>query len=219
MSVTKELVLAAIETKLKGKSLSKNFKDNLATKWADKIEDEAGIEAYIADREDLLLEASSEADRRAVAAAKKAKEEAEKAKAATTEEDDDIELPSDTPDWAKALMKQNQMLAQKVQSFESQQKSQTIQERFRKDERISALKGLPDSAFKGRIPKSEEEYDNAVEEFVNDWKPFLEKHKLGEQGGDNPPSGKGGRDENSKDVKPLSADQAKAIAKSMGSYA
>src|SRR5690606_12119794 len=122
MAVEKQLVLAAIETKLKGKSLSKNFKDNLATKWAEKIEDEAGIEAYIADREDLLLEASSEADRRAVAAAKKAKEDALKA-TSTTVEDDDIELPSDTPDWAKALMKQNQALAQKVQSFESQQKS------------------------------------------------------------------------------------------------
>lgn len=219
MAVEKQLVLAAIETKLKGKSLSKNFKDNLATKWADKIEDEAGIEAYIADREDLLLEASSEADRRAVAAAKKAKEDALKATSTTVEEEDDIELPSDTPDWAKALMKQNQALAQKVQSFESQQKSQTIQERFRKDERISALKGLPDHAYNGRIPKTEDEYETAVESFVNDWKPFLEKHKLGEQGGDNPPSGKGGRDENSKDVKPLSADQAKAIAKSMGSYA
>src|SRR5690606_14652331 len=214
MAVEKGLVLTVIEAKLKGKSLSKNFKDNLATKWAEKIEDEAGIEAYIADREDLLLEASSEADRRAVAAAKKAKEEALKATSTTVEEEDDIELPSDTPDWAKALMKQNQALAQKVQSFESQQKSQTIQERFRKDERISALKGLPDSAFKGRIPNSEEEYDNAVEEVVNDWKQFLEKHKHGEQGGDKPASGTGAEAAKSKDVKPLIADQAKAIAKS-----
>src|SRR5690606_9516907 len=219
MAVEKQLVLAAIETKLKGKSLSKNFKDNLATKWADKLEDEDGIEAYIADREDLLLEASSEADRRAVPAAKKAKEEAEKAKTTTVENDDDIELPSDTPDWAKALMKQNQALAQKVQSFESQQKSQTIRERFRKDERVSALKGLPDHAYNGRIPKTEDEYEAAVESFVNDWKPFLEKHKLGEQGGDKPASGTGTAAANSKDVKPLSADQAKAIAKSMGSYA
>src|SRR5690606_36624637 len=146
-AVEKGLVLTAIEAKLKGKSLSKNFKDNLATKWAEKIEDEDRIEAYIADREDLLLEASSEADRRAVAAAKKAKEDAERAKATTVEDDGDIELPSDTPDWAKALTKQNQTLAQKVQSFESQQKSQTIQERFCKDERVSALKGLPDHAY------------------------------------------------------------------------
>ena len=219
MAVEKGLVLTAIEAKLKGKSLSKNFKDNLATKWAEKIEDEAGIDAYIADREDLLLEASSEADRRAVAAAKKAKEDAEKAKTTTVEEEDDIELPSDTPDWAKALMKQNQALAQKVQSFESQQKSQTIQERFRKDERVSALKGLPDHAYNGRIPKTEDEYETAVESFINDWKPFLEKHKLGEQGGDQPASGTGAAATNSKDVKPLTTDQAKAIAKSMGSYA
>lgn len=218
MAVEKGLVLTAIEAKLKGKSLSKNFKDNLATKWADKIEDEAGIEAYIADREDLLLEASSEADRRAVAAAKKAKEDALKATSTTTE-DDDIELPSDTPDYVKALLKQNKQIAQRLESFESQQKSQTIQERFRKDERVSALKGLPDHAYNGRIPKTEDEYETAVESFINDWKPFLEKHKLGEQGGDQPASGTGVAAANSKDVKPLSSDQAKAIAKSMGSYA
>lgn len=220
MAVEKGKVLAAIEAKLKGKSLSKNFKDSLATKWAEKIDTEDDIDSYIDDREDVLLEASSEADRRAVAAAKKAKEEAEKKTAPPVEtEEEDDELPSDTPEWAKSLVKQNKALASKLQAFEAQQQQGTIQDRFRKDDRITSLKGIPDHAFSGRIPKTEDEYDSAVESFVNDWKPFLEKHKLSEQGGDNPPSGKVVESVNSKDVKPLSAEAAKAIANSMGSYA
>lgn len=209
----KGLVLKAIEAKLKGKSLSKNFKENLATKWAEKIENDDDIDAYVDDREDLLLEASSEADRRAVAAAKKAKEDA--GKADPKKEEEKVEVDDDAPEWAKALIKQNQALASKIETFESQQKSQTIAERFKKDERISQLKGLPDHAFNGRIPKTEEEYDQAVEGLVNDWKPFLEKHKLGEQGGDQPASGKGGN--TGGDVKKISSEDAKAIVASMGS--
>lgn len=208
----KGLVLKAIEAKLKGKSLSKNFKENLATKWAEKIENDDDIDAYVDDREDLLLEASSEADRRAVAAAKKAKEDAGKA---DPKKEEEPELPSDTPEYVRALMKQNKEISDRLIAFESQQKSQTIAERFKKDERISELKGLPDHAFNGRIPKTEEEYDQAVEGLVNDWKPFLEKHKLGEQGGDQPASGKGGN--TGGDVKKISSEDAKAIVASMGS--
>lgn len=209
----KGLVLKAIEAKLKGKSLSKNFKENLATKWAEKIENDDDIDAYVDDREDLLLEASSEADRRAVAAAKKAKEDA--GKPDPKKEEEKVEVDDDAPEWAKALIKQNQALASKIETFESQQKSQTIAERFKKDERISQLKGLPDHAFNGRIPKTEEEYEQAVESFTTDWKPFLEKHKLGEQGGDQPASGKGGN--TGGETKKISADDAKAIVASMGS--
>lgn len=205
----KGLVLKAIEAKLKGKSLSKNFKENLASKWAERIENDEDIDAYVDDREDILLEASSEADRRAVAAAKKAKE------TKVEKEEETVEVDDDAPAWAKALIKQNQTLASEIEAFKSQQKSQTIAERFKKDERISQLKGLPDHAFNGRIPKTEEEYEQAVESFTNDWKPFLEKHKLGEQGGDQPASGRGGN--TGGETKKISADDAKAIVASMGS--
>ncbi len=208
--VEKGKVLAAIETKLKGKSLSKNFKDNLATKWAEKIETDEEIDEYVENREDVLFEASAEADRRAVAAAKKAKETPEK-----KEEQEEPEIDNEAPAWAKALIKQNQTLASRLESFESQQKHQTISERFKKDERISSLKGVQEHMFKGRIPQTEEEYEAAVEEFISDWKPFLEKVVLEEQGGDTPPSGKGGA--GGGDVKKISAEDAKAIVASMGS--
>ena len=206
----KGLVLKAIEAKLKGKSLSKNFKENLASKWAEKIENDEDIEAYVDDREDILLEASSEADRRAVAAVKKVKEsKVEKV------EEEPVEVDDDAPAWAKALIKQNQDLASEIEAFKSQQKSQSIAERFKKDERIAKLKGLPDHAFIGRIPQTEEEYEQAVEAFTNDWEPFLEKYKLGEQGGDEPASGKGAT--KAGETKKISADDAKAIVASMGS--
>ncbi|MDR2274359.1 MAG: hypothetical protein LBF27_25855 [Sphingobacterium sp.] len=212
MAVEKGLVLSAIETKLKGKSLSKNFKENLASKWAEKIEKDEDIDSYVDDREDILIEANSEADRRAVAAAKKAKEDKDKEK--TDEKEDDVEVDPDTPKWAKDLFKQNQVLTSKIESFEANQKSQSIDEKFRKDERITSLKGLQEHMFKGRIPKNEEDYETSVEDFVNDWKPFLEKNKLSEEGNDTPPSGAGGK---KGDVKKISSDEAKAVVAAMGS--
>lgn len=203
MAVEKGKVLAAIEAKLQGKSLTKNFKENLATKWAEKIETEDDIEAFVDDREDVLLEASSEADRRAVAAAKKAKSESQEPKQEETPSVDD-----DTPAWAKALI-------QKVEGFERQQKSQTIAERFRNDERIKSLKGLQEHMFKGRIPQSEEEYDAKVEEFVDDWKPYLEKTVIQDQKDIPPPNGKGAPKAGGKEI---SAEEAKAAVAAMGSF-
>lgn len=104
-----------------------------------------------------------------------------------------------------------------ISAIKEASQSQSIQERFRKDERIAALKGIPDHAFSGRIPKTEDEYESSVESFVNDWKPFLEKHKLGDQGRDKPPTGTGGAGDD-KEVKSISKEQATAIAKEMGSY-
>ncbi len=212
MAVEKGKVLSAIEAKLKGKSLSKNFKDNLASKWADKIEKDDDIDAYIEDREDILIEASSEADRRAVAAAKKAKEEKEKKE---EEAEEEIEIDNDAPKWAKALIKQNQVLASEIETFKMQQKSQTIQERFKNDDRIKSLKGVQEHMFKGRIPQNEEEYEASIEEFVNDWKPFLEKNVLSDEGKDTPPSGMGGKPKG--EVKKISPEEAKATVAAMGS--
>lgn len=204
-------VLSAIEAKLKGKSLSKNFKENLASKWAEKIENDEDIDAYIEEREDILIEASSEADRRAVAAAKKAKEEKEKKE----EVEEEIEIDNDAPKWAKELIKQNQSLASEIETFKKQQKSQTIQEKFKNDERIKSLKGLQEHMFKGRIPQNEEDYETSVEDFVNDWKPFLEKNALSDEGKDTPPSGAGGKQKG--EVKKISAEEAKATVAAMGS--
>lgn len=218
----KGLVLKAIEAKLKGKSLSKNFKENLASKWAEKIESDEDIDTFIEVREDLLLEASAEADRRAVAAAKKAKEESVKNTAPVAkEEEEEVKVDDSAPEWAKALIKQNQTLSSKLEAFESKQKHQTIRERFTGEEKVSKLikdlkdAGLPVESFESWIPKSEEDFDSSTESFIEKWSPFAEKHKLGGQGGDQPASGKGGS--TGGDVKKISSEDAKAIVASMGS--
>src|SRR5690606_25812043 len=148
MAVEKGKVLAAIETKFKGKSLTKNFKENIAAKWAEKIEKDDDIDGYIEDREDLILEASAEADRRAVAAAKKAKEEA--AEAVNPEKKDEkkpteVKVDDSTPEWAKALIEQNKALSDKINAFEQAGKAKAIEDKFISDER---LKHVPKYARK-----------------------------------------------------------------------
>jgi len=85
MAVEKGLVLTAIEAKFKGKSLSKTFKENLATKWAAKIDNDTDIDDYVSDREEIILEAEREANSRVTEAVKKATAKADPAKVTTVE--------------------------------------------------------------------------------------------------------------------------------------
>ncbi len=193
MAVEKGKVLTAIDAKFKGKSLSKNFKDSLATKWAAKIETDEDIDAYIEDREDVILEASTEADRRATQAAKKAKEEA--AAAVTGKKDDnEDEEPIDDPTmpaWAKAMMNQNKALAEEISSFKQSRQAETLADRFHKDPR---LKDVPEFVRKRAIPTKEEDFESAVTELHTEYSKFATDNKLQAFGGDTPPSGgnKGG---------------------------
>lgn len=205
MAIEKGLVLAAIELKLKGKSASKNFKENIAAKWAEKIETDADLDSFIEDREDVLLEACSEADRRATAATAKAKEEAGKPNS-PVKEDEKPAIPDDAPEWAKALIKQNETMSAKLDTFESKQKTQSIAERFNSDERT---KGIPDIIRRSFLPKSDDDFETQVEALVTEYKPFAEKHKLAAFGKDTPGSG---TDTKGAETKPVSDDKAKDMA-------
>ncbi|GIZ08370.1 hypothetical protein [Flavobacterium sp. UMI-01] len=185
MAVEKGLVLTAIETKFKGKSLSKTLKDNLATKWAAKIETDADIDEYINDREDIVLEASAEADRRVTEAVKIANEKNKEGKD-LSKKDDTVILDNDAPEWAKALLKQNQDLSEKLEVFQTQNQQKTLEERFKSN---PDLKGIPEFMFKGRIPKTEEEFDTAVQELKTDYTTFAEANKLSNLGLDIPGGG------------------------------
>lgn len=192
MAVEKGLVLAAIEAKLKGKSLSKNFKENLAAKWAERIETDEDVDSFIDDREDVLLEASSEADRRAQEAVKKVK----------VEKVEEVKVDDNNPN--KELLSAIQALTAKVDGFENAQKTKSLEERFRADER---LKGVPEFLIKRSIPKSDEEFDSVAEELAQEYKSFAEKNKLSSYGNDTPASGegKGGK------TKQISLDDAKKM--------
>lgn len=194
MAVEKGKVLAAIEAKVKGKSLTKNFKDRIAEKWAAKIESEEGIDEYINDREDVILEASIEGDRRATQASAKAKQEAVDALSGKTETEAKVSpeattMPDDTPAWAKAILEQNKTFAQEIAAMKQAKTAETIADRFNKDPRLA---GIPDFMKKRAIPTDDGEYDAAVEGLVNDWKPFAEANKLAGFGQDTPPASSGG---------------------------
>jgi len=166
MAVDKDKVLAAIELKFKGKSITKTYKESIAIKWAAKIDNDAEIDAYINDREDDVLEAASEADRRATEASKKANPETPKKE----EPKEEVKtVADDAPEWFKTYVKaQDEKLdgiVGKVAGFEQK----TIAERFKSDPRV---KGLPDAVFKGRIPSKEEDFETAITELASDYSSF-----------------------------------------------
>lgn len=203
MPVEKGKLLIAINRKFEGKSLSKTFKENLAEKWAAKIDNDTEIDSYIEDREDVILEASTEADRRATDAVKKMTPP--KTEDKTIIKTDEVVLPDDTPEWAKALMTQNKTLSEKILGFETQQKQKTLTERFKSH---AELKGIPEFMFKGRIPSTEEEMETAVAELKTDYSAFATANKLSALGNDVPNTGIGS---NTSQVKPASKEEVDKI--------
>ena len=176
MPVTKDKVLSAIELKFKGSSLTKNFKESIAAKMAEKIEMDEEIDAYIEDRADFFIEAQSEGDRRVSSVAKPPKvEEAKKAEAKV----DDAEMPS----YMKTLMSNIETLTSEVTTLKSQKVQESIADRFAKDER---LKDINPVFFKGRIPTTEDDFESAVTEIANDFRTFADASKLNVLGKDNP---------------------------------
>lgn len=178
MAVEKAKVLAVFSTKFKGKSLSKTFLDKTATRYAAKIETDADIDDYINEREEDIIEAGVEADRRVTAALKKPAEgdKVDKTKTPAAVEIDDDEL-KDAPAWAKAIINQNKELVAKVAGFEAQTSEQKLASKFETDER---LKGIDKRLFRGRYPKTEEEFEEAVTEAAEELKDFA-KPEGGEQ--------------------------------------
>jgi hypothetical protein len=141
MAVEEKKVLDAIELKFKGKSITKDFKKNLSKSWAPKIDNDADIDAYINDREDIVLEASAEGDRRATAATKKPVD-TKKTEVKTETEIDDDELKDATP-VERALLKQIKELSGKVAGFETQTTKQKLASKFEGDERLKGIDKRP----------------------------------------------------------------------------
>lgn len=184
MAVERAKVLAAIKTVLKGKSLSKDFKENISAAWAAKIDTDEDIEKYINDREDVLFEASNEADRRTTQALKE-KSLGSEPVAGSEQKEPKIKVSDDTPKWAKALIEQNQKLEQRFTALQTAKTQESLAERFKNDER---LQGMPVELLHGRYPTKEEDFESAVEATATTLKPFIEKLGTSRFGNDAPPS-------------------------------
>lgn len=193
MAVEKGLVMAVIERKLSGKSLTKNFKESIATKWAAKIESDDQIESYVEDREDLLLEASAEGDRRANTAVKP-KVETETITTKTEESSgEETEI--------QKLMKMVGALSTEVGSLKTEKEKATVSDLALKHE---ALKDVPKSYLKGRsLPAKAEDVEAWANEVKTDYTAFATEHKIGKA--DDKPRFGGTRVANTNEVKPKAA--------------
>lgn len=169
--VEEKKVLDSLSTKFKGKSLSKTFLTKTANRYAAKISTDADIDDYINDREDDILAAGEEADRRVTAALKKPKEgdgDKPDPKKEVIEIDDD-EL-KDAPPYVKAMMKQMKGMSDTITSLQSEKSADAIKNRFISDPK---LKGIDPKLLKGRIPTKEEDFETALEETYEDLKDFI----------------------------------------------
>lgn len=169
MAVEKGKVLAELELKTKGKSLTKSFKDKLAAKWADKIESDDDIVAYIEDRMDILEEASGEADRRVSDALKAAGRKREEGADNGDGKGNDDAGNESIPAWAKQMMDQNKTLQETITAMQQKEKVQSLHDRFKKHEKI---KDIPAAFLKGRLPESEEAFEEAVEAAAQEFADF-----------------------------------------------
>lgn len=189
MAVERAKVLAALDLKFKGKSITKNFKNSIAEKWAAKIETDEDIDAYIDDREDVILEAMRDKDGAVTAAVTKTKAElAASIKGEKTEDEQkEADVDPTMPAWAKALLDQNKALADKLSGFEQQQAHQTFAERLKSDERTKAI---PAAFYKGRpLPTDAAGFETFAEELKGDYTEFATAHKLTALGSDSPAGG------------------------------
>lgn len=98
--------------------------------------------------------------------------------------DDDEPLSSDPV--IAAMQKQMKELNAKLAEKEAKENLASLSSRFSSDER---LKGIPASWVRNNTPKTEEEFETAVEGLVKEYGEFATEHKLTAFGKDAPPVG------------------------------
>lgn len=189
MAVSKDKVLAAIEEKFKGSSLTKHYKETIAKKLADKIETDADIDSYIDDRADFFTETQAEADRRVSSVVKPSKVE-------DTPKNEEPKVDNDEmPSYLKALMETIEGLKSEFNTMKSQKVTDSIADRFSKDERLA---GIDPRFYKGRVPTSETDFESSVLGIASDFKAFADENKLSVLGRDAPSRTSAGGGSNTK---------------------
>jgi hypothetical protein len=168
MAIEKAKVLSALQLKFKGKSLTKTFLDKTATRYAAKIENDADMDDYINDREEDIVAASEEADRRITAHTKKLEDPKKNDRKEEPEIDED-EL-KDAPPYVRAMMKSLEGMKTEITGLKAEKTQSTLQQRFLSDER---LKGIDPKLLKGRFPTKEEDFETAITEAAEELKEYV----------------------------------------------
>lgn len=195
MAIEKVKVLTPLTAKYKGKvGISKNFMDTIATKWAEKLPDDAteeDITAFIEDHDYVFSAAVKEADSRVTNAIKLERQNAKdaidgKKKPGETSEvvEETPEIPSDMPGYMKSVMQTLTALANEVKGIKEEKQTETIKDRFFKDERLSKV---PEFMKSLALPKTEEEFEASVTGLVTNFTQFAKDSKINLAGNDAPP--------------------------------
>ena len=122
------------------------------------------------------------------------------------QEEEEEEVETSNPTLTK-LEKQLAELAQKLADKEEKEARQTLANRFKSDER---LKGIPAWMVDPVVPKSEEEFETAVETLSENYKQFATDNKLEAFGNDMPTSSTARR--KAGEVKEASKEEATDLA-------
>jgi hypothetical protein len=204
----KEKIIAAIKAKFPAINLSKKRLEAIAAKIETKvIDDETKIDAAIIAYDDFnpLADIAKQDDTIRNLEAK--------AKATPPKKDEPPEPPApvitdDTPEWAKAMIEQNKILAQGLSALQGEKIAGTIRQKA-----TDKLTGVPASYWGKRVlPDKEEELDAFVTDVQADYDAF--KKDLTEQGLSVLPAPKGGLPVDPKNpVKPASKEEVAAVVK------
>ncbi len=188
MAVEKSRVVARIRALFPKTNLAQKRMDALSDRLsqipADDADD-ASIDQAINDfNETISFEDLAKMDDRARALEAKAKKDAEDKKkgkkaSSSTEDEEDEEIDADTPAWAKALIKQNKILAEKVEAVEAGKVADTklsqAREVFGKSEVLKSMKPEiaqkwinrfdleSETSFEDQIKELETEYTELVQ--------------------------------------------------------
>ena len=197
MAVEASKVKARLRALFPKANLSTKRLDEISDKLGKKIEDnatDAQIDEAVTEQNELYsFEEIAKNDDRA-------RTERKKEEPKPKEEEQEPTDPKDK------LLKAIEALTAKVTSMEQEKQAQTLEQRFKSDER---LKNVNPVLFKGRIPTSEDGFEDAIEDLLKD----VQELKLNNYGGDIPASGDSKKPV---EVKEISAEDAKNIVKSMG---
>jgi len=167
----KDKILAAIKAKFPKVNLSKTRLNAIAAKIETKvIDDETKIDAAIDEYNDFnpLSEIAKTDDKiRNLEAKKDTSAPAKKDEPAT----EDVELPDDTPAWAKALIASQKATADKLAALEGDKAKGTV-----RAEADKLLKDIPASYWgKRALPEKVEDLEAFVEEVKTDYTTFAQE--------------------------------------------
>ena len=187
----KEKILAALKTKFQG--VQDAILDRVATKLAKTVKDEDKIDDAINGVDfqqvlDIYTESRVNETHKTAVTNYEKKHNLKDGKPVQVQTTDTTiqTVDENTPEWAKAIIKQNQELTQKVAGLESGNKQELYKARILA---IMKEKKIPDKMLNGRVINDESEIDTVVTEIETTYNELKQDFVNANLGNETPGSG------------------------------